>query len=235
MRTSFGSAGDGRTNPSGVPRNPLELGLLMQPADVFLPGVPVPAQKAIFGALASAARHLGYEARSRGNAAHVTRESGASVTSGASGRTLFQKAHGVASREVDGRARGLAFVVGWISLGMGLALTLAPRASAASLGWGGRVRLARAVGVADLIVGPALLWGRSRARWMLVRALMNAVLSAVYAWVLAIDTPRPGRALGGAVGMSALAVTDYLLARRLASVERDGPAPGEQGNGSNGS
>jgi len=47
-------------------------------------------------------------------------------------------------------------------LGMGLALIFAPDRTAALLGWGSRVRLARVVGVADLVVGPALLLGRRR-------------------------------------------------------------------------
>ena len=87
------------------------------------------------------------------------------------------------------------------------------------------MRLARAVGVADLIVGPTLLLGRDRARWMLARALLNAALSGVFAWSLTTGTPRRGRALGGMVGMSALTVTDYLLARRLRNIERADPKP----------
>ena len=227
MRASFGLVRDGRSSRSGVPRNPLELGLLMQPADVLLPGLPVPVQKAVFGALAWTARRLGYEARFRRYAAPGAREDGASVISDAAGRPLLERAYGVALREVDARARELAAIVGWVSLGMGLALMLAPRASAASLGWGDRKLLARAVGVADLIVGPALLLSRSRARWMVARASMNAALSAVYAWTLATGTPRPRRAFGGVVGMSVLTLVDYFLARRLRNAERSGPEPGE--------
>ncbi len=133
MRASFGLARDGRTNRGGVPRNPLDLGLLMQPADVFLPGLPVPVQKAVFGALASAARRLGYETRFDRYADSVVREDG---MGGVAGRAILEEAHGVVLRKVDERARGLAVVVGWVSLGMGLALTLAPRSSAASF-WGG--------------------------------------------------------------------------------------------------
>lgn len=223
MRASFGLACDGKTNRGGVPRNPLELGLLMQPADVFLPGLPVPVQKAVFGALASAARRLGYETRFDRYTNSAVRED---ETGGAAGRAFLEEACGVALRKADERAREFAVVVGLVSLGVGIALTLAPRSSAASLGWGSRTRLARAVGAADLIVGPALLFSRSRAQWMLARALMNAALSGVYAWVLATGTPRRGRALGGLVGMSALAFTDYFMARRLRSVERAGANSG---------
>ena len=219
MRASFGLARDGRTN-RGVPRNPLELGLLMQPADVFLPGLPVWVQKAAFGVLASAARHLGYETHFRRYEDPGAREDDrAGGEADAADRETCETAYGTTSLKSEGRSRALAAVVGWISLGIGLALTLAPRSSAESLGWGDRAGLTRLVGVADLIIGPALLLGRGRARWMLARALLNAALSGVYTWVLAAGTPRRGRALTGLLGMSALTLTDYLLARRLRNVE----------------
>ena len=101
MRASFGLARDGRTGRGGVPRNPLELGLLMQPADVYLPGVPVPAQKAVFGALASAARRLGYETRFRRYADRGTREDGTGGTASGANLTLLDRAYGVALRKVD--------------------------------------------------------------------------------------------------------------------------------------
>jgi len=47
---------------------------------------------------------------------------------------------------------------------MGAAMTLAPRQSAALLGWADREGLARRVGGVDLIVGAGLLRGRRRAR-----------------------------------------------------------------------
>ncbi len=137
MRASFGLVRDGRTS-RGVPHNPLELGLLMQPADVFLPGLPVPVQKAVFGVLASAARHLGYETRFLQYADPDAREDGTGGAADAADRGTLEKACGVASRKADERARGLAAVVGGVSLGIGLALAFAPRSSAASLGWADR-------------------------------------------------------------------------------------------------
>lgn len=41
-------------------------------------------------------------------------------------------------RQTGDGAQMLASGIGWVSLGMGLALTLAPRRSAAFLGWGDR-------------------------------------------------------------------------------------------------
>ena len=56
---------------------------------------------------------------------------------------------------------------------------------------------------------------RDRAQWMLARAALNAAIALIYARALTTGTPRRGRAVGGVVEMSALTLTDYLLARRL--------------------
>ena len=135
-------------------------------------------------------------------------------------RTTGGEAHGTVARKIDRRARILAAGVGWVSLGIGLALTLAPRGTSELLGWGDRPALARAVGAADLVVGPALLLGRERGRWMEARALLNAAIAVAYARALASGaTPRKGRALGGVVGMTVLTFTDHSLARRLRKTE----------------
>jgi hypothetical protein len=81
-------------------------------------------------------------------------------------------------------AQELALGVGWISLGIGFALTLAPQQSAAFLGWEDREGLARVIGAGDLIVGTGLLLDRRRSRWMLARAFLNVVLAGSYARVL---------------------------------------------------
>ena len=105
--------------------------------------------------------------------------------------------------------------IGWISLGIGIALTLMPLKSAGFLGWGNRQGLARVIGAGDLIVGMGLLLDRRRSRWMSARAFLNAVLAMVYARVLAGETPRRARARGGLVSMAGLTVFDYSLSRRL--------------------
>jgi hypothetical protein len=116
---------------------------------------------------------------------------------------------------MDEHVEGLASGVGWVSLGMGLALTLTPRRSAGFLEWGEREGLSRVIGASDLVVGTGLLVDRARARWMLARVLLNAVLALVYAGILKGGTPRPGRA-GGWLGlMTALTAFDYALSRRL--------------------
>ena len=102
-----------------------------------------------------------------------------------------------------------------VTLGFGLALTLAPRRSAAFLGWGEREGLSRAIGASDLVIGTGLLSGRDRPRWMLARALLNAGIAVNYAGLLKDGTPQPGR-VGGWLGvMAALTAFDYTLSRRL--------------------
>ena len=118
-----------------------------------------------------------------------------------------------------GPPRNLVLAIGWISLGFGLPLTLAPTRSAASLGWGDRSGLACVLGIVDLIVGAGLLLGRRRSRWMLARAVLNAALAAVYARALSEGTPRPDRARGGLAAMICLTVFDYSLARLLRKTE----------------
>ena len=53
----------GRTTASGVPRNPLALGLLWRSQDGYLAGVPPWLQRAVFGSLARLADLCGYERR----------------------------------------------------------------------------------------------------------------------------------------------------------------------------
>ncbi len=119
------------------------------------------------------------------------------------------------SRKMGVPAQELALGVGWISLGIGFALTLAPQQSAAFLGWENREGLARVIGAGDLIVGTGLLLDRRRSRWMLARAFLNVVLAGSYARVLADGTAWRNRAGGGLVLMTVLTVVDYSLALRL--------------------
>ena len=123
------------------------------------------------------------------------------------------------SRKTDDLVRVLASGIGWISLGIGLALTLAPLKSASFLGMGYLKGSARVFGAVDLIVGTGLLLGRRRSRWMSARALLNAVLAVGYARTLAVEKPPPIRARGGLIAMICLTVFDHTLSRRLRGIE----------------
>lgn len=125
----------------------------------------------------------------------------------------------IALAKIGDNARGLGISIGWISVSLGLALTVASRKTAGFLGWGGRERLARVIGGADLVVGTGLLVSTRPSRWMLARTLLNVVIGGVYAGVLAAGTPERGRAIGGVCLMSALTANDYFLSRRLREIE----------------
>ena len=112
----------------------------------------------------------------------------------------------------------LANAVGLVTLGFGVALTVAPRRSREVLGMGVALP-ARAVGVADLVIGSALLFGRPRWPWMASRAALNAVLAESYRSE-ASKPDRSPRAHSGALAMSALTVVDATLAIALAAQQR---------------
>jgi hypothetical protein len=119
-----------------------------------------------------------------------------------------------AARPSTGLTQRLSTGVGWVSLGLGVAMALDPRRSANVLGWADRERLTRLVGAVDVILGAGLLLGRRRARRMLARALLNAAIGLVYARVLAEGRPQRGRAGVGAGLMATLTVFDYPLSKR---------------------
>ncbi len=126
--------------------------------------------------------------------------------------------------QVDRHIHKLATGVGWISLGMGLFLTLAPYKSAAFLGWGDRTRLARIIGLSDLVIGPGLLLDRDRRyRWMQARALLSAAITLSYAWVLTSSPQQRNRASGMLTLMTSVTATDHLLSRRLRDINSTGP------------
>ena len=109
--------------------------------------------------------------------------------------------------------------IGWISLGIGTTLALAPRGSAGFLGWGSPERSARFIGAADLVIGAGLLLAPRRSRWMLARALLNVVIALIYAQAMVDGAPRRKRLVGGVCLMTGLTVNDYLISRYLRETE----------------
>ena len=126
-----------------------------------------------------------------------------------------------AARSSTGLTQRLSKGVGWVSLGLGIAMTLDPRRSADVLGWADREGLTRFAGAVDLILGAGILLGRRRAPWMLARALLNAAIGLVYVRVLAEGDPRSKGPAAGIGLMAALTLFDYSLSRRLRRAEKD--------------
>ena len=105
-------------------------------------------------------------------------------------------------------------VIGLVSLGLGLALTVKPAESSDRLGLPYRAGWTRALGGADAALGLALLSGRKTRRWMHVRALANIGLALVYASHLH-KFPQQRSTRLGLILMSTISVTDGVLARVL--------------------
>jgi len=101
-----------------------------------------------------------------------------------------------------------------VTVAMGAPLTAAPARTARVLGLGPDPGWARAIGLADLAIGSALLSRRRRWAWMVARAALNAVIAQRYR----AESRAPGgspRARGGVTAMAALTVVDATLARLL--------------------
>ena len=64
---------------------------------------------------------------------------------------------------------GLARAVGWVSLGLGLALVASPARTVKRLGMSERPNLGRLLGARDLVLGAGLLRGQSEATWLRAR------------------------------------------------------------------
>jgi hypothetical protein len=113
-----------------------------------------------------------------------------------------------------------ADAAGVVTLVIGAGLTFAPVHAARLLGLGDDARLARALGVADLVLAPGLLVARRRWRPMATRAALNLVIAAAYAREARRSDARR-RARAGAVMMTILTVVDGALAIALRMSERE--------------
>jgi hypothetical protein len=68
----------------------------------------------------------------------------------------------------------------------------------------------------DFVVGPGVLWGRRRWRWMTARAAMNLALAACYAAEASRNSGNR-RARVGVIAMGSLTIVDGALAVALAA------------------
>jgi hypothetical protein len=106
--------------------------------------------------------------------------------------------------------------IGWMSVGVGLALVAAPKLTVRAFGMGERPRLGRFLGVRDLVVGAGLLSGRENlGPWLRARAVSDAGdATLLLAGAVSGVFPR-GRAMFGFVVASTFSVFGFTLARRL--------------------
>ena len=110
-----------------------------------------------------------------------------------------------------------------VTLGVGAALVIAPRAVGTAGGLGDRPTAARVIGLMDLALVPGLLRGRPRWPWMVARALFNLPVAAVFnaeaSRAEGHPVARPGRYV-----MLGLTVMDSVVAGALRGAERSSPA-----------
>ncbi len=69
----------------------------------------------------------------------------------------------------------LARALGWVSIGVGLALVAAPGPLMKAIGLGDRPSLGRFLGARDLVLGMGLLWGQNTATWCRARGIADAL------------------------------------------------------------
>jgi hypothetical protein len=111
----------------------------------------------------------------------------------------------------------LARRLGWFSIGLGLAQILMPRAMARGLNMRGRGQILLLYGVREIVTGIGLLAASKRGPWMWGRVAGDAIDIATLAWNM-----QPGRRLGPAVGLAAVAgVTALDVANASALAARD--------------
>lgn len=108
---------------------------------------------------------------------------------------------------------------GIVTVSIGAALMLAPARTTALLGLGDQRGRARAIGMADLALGPLLLTKRPRWPWMSARATLNLIIAREYR-AAARHQPGLRRARKGAMAMMALAVVDSATAEVLRTSRR---------------
>ena len=110
---------------------------------------------------------------------------------------------------------GLARVVGWVSLGLGLTLVASPARTVKQLGLGERRKLGRLLGARDLVLGAGLLRGGSEATWLRARGVADALDAALILGGLSIGAFPKSRGPVGLATATGSAVLSFLLARRL--------------------
>jgi len=105
-----------------------------------------------------------------------------------------------------------------VSLGLGVALLVAPGVMAWVLGVKPNRRALRVIGLVDLALAPGLYLGRPRWPWLVARALTNPPIAA-----FAVANARSARARGLAAGLVAATAVDLRTAARMR--ERAGETP----------
>jgi hypothetical protein len=109
----------------------------------------------------------------------------------------------------------LARALGWVSIGVGLALVAAPGPLIRAIGLGDRPSLGRFLGVRDLVLGTGLLRGQNTAGWCRARGIADALDVALIIGGAAAGVFRRDRAPIGVATGAGFSALSFWLARRL--------------------
>jgi hypothetical protein len=110
---------------------------------------------------------------------------------------------------------GLARVLGWVSIGVGLAALAAPGPLMKAIGLGDRPNLGRILGVRDLVLGAGLLRGQNTTGWCRVRGIADALDVVLIIGGAATGAFRRDRAPIGVATGAGFSALSFWLARRL--------------------
>ena len=109
----------------------------------------------------------------------------------------------------------LARGIGWVSIGVGLALVAAPARTVRRFGMGERPNLGRSLGVRDLVLGAGLLRSENLSRWLRARAISDAADAALLIGGAASGAFPRGQAMVGLTVATSFSVLSFALARRI--------------------
>ncbi|MGK2284649.1 hypothetical protein [Pedomonas sp. V897] len=123
-------------------------------------------------------------------------------------------------------AERVAKLLGWFSIGLGVAEIVSNRTIARALGIGAdKHELVKSFGIREIANGVGLLSTPRPARWMWTRVIGDATDLAALMPALQVENPRRRWATYAFAGVLALTVADILCARQLARpASGDGPA-----------
>jgi uncharacterized protein YndB with AHSA1/START domain len=116
---------------------------------------------------------------------------------------------------------GLARALGWVSIGVGLAIVAAPGTLMKAFGLGDRPNLGRLLGVRDLVIGAGLLLGgQNTAAWCRARGIADALDVALIVGGTATGAFRRDRAPIGVATGAGFSALSFWLARRLEGLDK---------------
>ena len=109
----------------------------------------------------------------------------------------------------------LARGIGWVSIGVGLALVVAPTPTVRGFGMGERPNLGRFLGVRDLVLGAGLLRSENLSPWLRARGISDAADAALLIGGAASGVFPRGQVMVGLATATTFSVLSFALARRI--------------------